>query len=199
MPRLDTVLVLLLATPALSFANPAPVGNRVAVDHAWAERDAREVREFEQLTVSLKDAWKSRMAGRYREVNESLLHAMDHEIQQASVKADQATREATLWREFRKQRMESSVTGAGSDMLKVIDDRYEQSDGASDRDTAMLRRDDMVRIGTMAGSLRNDISAGDRSAMKRNMALAEKFLSVMRRDLAATQQERVEDRVADRR
>ena len=185
MPRLDTVLVLLLATPALSFANPA------AINPTWTERDAREVREFETMTASLKDAWQSRMPGRYREVNESLLRAMDREIEQASVKADQAAREAMLWRQFREQRLDASVTGAGNDMLQAIDD-------AHDRDTAMLRRDDMVKIGTMAGSLRNDISSGDRSAMKRNMSLAEKFLSVMRRDLAAAQRERDED-TADRR
>lgn len=72
--------------------------------------------------------------------------------------------------------MDASVTDAGNDMLQAIED-------TRDRDTAIIRRDDMARIGTMAGSLRNDISAGDRSAMKRNMSLAEQFLSVMRRDL----------------
>ncbi len=178
MPRLDTVLVLLLATPALSFANPSPVRTPAAADRMWAERDAREVREFETMTASLKDAWQSRMPGRYRDVNESLLRAMDREIEQASVKADQAAREATLWREFKKQRMDASVTDAGGDMLQAIDD-------TRDRDTAIMRRDDMVRIGTMAGSLRNDISSGDRSAMKRSMSLAGEFLSVMRRDVNA--------------
>jgi len=180
MARLDTVLVLLLAMPALSFANPAPVRSPVDVERTWRERDAREMREFEQLTVSLKDAWKGRMAGRYREVNESLLHAMDREIEQASVKADQAEREAVLWREFRKKRMDASVTSAGSDMLQAIDD----NDGR-DRDTAIVRRDDMARIATLAGSMRNDIASGDRSAMKRNMSLMQDFLNVMRRDVNA--------------
>ena len=185
MARLDTVLVLLLAMPALSFANPATVNSAVAVERTWPERDAREMREFEQLTVSLKDAWKGRMAGRYREVNESLLHAMDREIEQASVKADQAEREAVLWREFRKKRMDASVTSAGSDMLQAIDDSYGQSDDGRDRDTAIVRRDDMARIGTLAGSMRNDIASGDRSAMKRNMSLMQDFLNVMRRDVNA--------------
>jgi len=193
MPRLDTVLVLLLAMPALAFANPQPVRNPVAVDRTWVERDAREMREFEQLTVSLKDAWQSRMPGRYRDVNESLLHAMDREIEQASVKADQAKREAALWREFRKNKMEASTTNAGRDMLQAIDESYGQRDDGRDRDTAIVRRDDMVRIGTLAGSLRNDVSAGDRSAMKRNMSLMQDFLNVMRRDVSAAQRERTED------
>ena len=50
----------------------------------------------------------------------------------------------------------------------------------------MLRRDDMIRIGTGAGALQNDIERGNRAAMKRNVTLAESFLDVMRRDLAAT-------------
>lgn len=185
MPRLDTVLALLLAMPALSFANPAPARSPAAVERTWPERDAREVREFEQLTVSLKDAWQSRMPGRYRDVNESLLHAMDREIEQASVKADQAKREAALWREFRKNKMEASTTNAGSDMLQAIDDSYGQRDDGRERDTAIVRRDDMVRIGTLAGSMRNDIASGDRSAMKRNLSLMQDFLNVMRRDVKA--------------
>jgi hypothetical protein len=203
MTRLDTVLVLLLATPALSFANTDPVRDSVgrrqeqgqlAVDRGWAARDAGELREFEQLTASLKGACRSRLTGRYREVNENLQRAIDREIEQSSVKAAQAAREVALWRVFRKERLEASTTGAGNDMLQAIGESYEHRDDARDRDNAIVRHQDMVRIGTMVGALQNDIGAGDRSAMKRNIALAEQFLSVMRRDVVATQVEGVEDR-----
>lgn len=204
MPRLDTVLVLLLATPALSFANSDPVRNTVerrmdhrqlAVDRSWAERDARELREFEAMAASLKDAMQDRMTGRYREVNTRLLEAMDREIQQSGVKADQAAREAGLWREFRNERMEASTSGGGRDFLQAMDDRHDLGDDRRDRDSAAARHDEMVRIGTMAGALRNNVERGDRTAMKRSIALAEDFLKVMRRDVAATSAERVEDRV----
>src|SRR5262245_41400214 len=62
MPRLDTVLVLLLATPALAFANGDSTRTtmerradpgQAALDRTWAERDAREIREFTMLTAAL--------------------------------------------------------------------------------------------------------------------------------------------------
>jgi len=81
--------------------------------------------------------------------------------------------------------MDASVTSAGSDMLQAIDDSYGQRDDGRDRDTAIVRRDDMARIATLAGSMRNDIASGDRSAMKRNMSLMQDFLNVMRRDVNA--------------
>jgi hypothetical protein len=204
MPRLDTVLVLLLAMPALAFANSDPVRNnaerrqdhrQLVLDRTWAERDARELSEFEQLSASLKDAWQDRMAGRYREANENLLRAMDREIAQASVKVDQAAHEAGLSRrELINEHMEASMTGDGRDALSAIDDRRDRKDDARDRDTAMARHDDMLRVGTMAGSLQNQIDRGDRTAMKRNLALAEEFLALMRRDVAATRIETSEDR-----
>ena len=194
MPRLDTVLILLLATPALAFANE-PVRNTIerrqdyrqlALDRAWADRDARELQEFERLVAALRDAYEDRMAGRYRDVDEGLLRAMDREIGQAGVKADQAAHEANLSRrEKRNQRMEAAMGGT-VDVLQSIDDAVDLGNDRRDRDTAMLRRDDMIRIGTGAGALQNDIERGNRAAMKRNVTLAESFLDVMRRDLAAT-------------
>lgn len=202
MPRLDTVLVLLLATPALSFANSDPVRTnlerrqdhrQLAVERSWAERDARELSEFETMTASLKDAWQDRMAGRYRDVNTRLLEAMDREIEQAGVKADQEARAAGLSRrELREERMEAATSGDGRDLLQAIDDRRVD---ATQRDNAVVRHDQMARLATMAGALRNDVERGDRSAMKRNVALAEDFLKVMRRDVASTRAEQVEDRV----
>lgn len=204
MPRLDTVLVLLLAMPAASFANSDPVRNtterrqdhrQLTVDRAWAERDAREVGLFEQTTAALKDACEDRMAARYREVNGTLQQAMDREIDQAAVKSAQVAHEARLSRrEFRGERMEAHVSGDGRDALQAIDDRHDRRDDARDRDTAMSRHDDMVRLSTMSGALQNDISRGDRTAMKKNVALVEEFLQVMRRDLAATRSEKAEDR-----
>jgi hypothetical protein len=204
MPRLDTVLVLLLAMPAASFANSDPVRNtmerrqdhrQLAVDRGWAERDAREVGQFEQMTAALKDACEDRMAARYREVNGNLQEAMDREIDQAALKSAQAVHEARLSRrEFRGERMEARVSGDGRDALEAIDDRYDRIDDARDRNTAMARHDDMVRLSTMSGALQNDIGRSDRAAMKKNVALAEEFLQVMRRDLAATRSEKTEDR-----
>jgi hypothetical protein len=205
MARLDTVLALLLAMPALSFANSDPVRNnaerrqdhrQLVLDRSWAERDARELSEFEAMTSSLKDACQDRMAARYREVNTRLLEAMDREIQQSGVKADQAAREAGLSRrELREERMEAATSESGRDMLQAMDDRRDLRDDRRDRDNAVLRHDDMIRLGTMAGALRNDIERGDRTAMKRNVSLADDFLKVMRRDVASTRAERVEDRV----
>jgi len=178
MPRLDTVLVLLLAMPALTFANSNPAPN--TLERTWVERDARECREFEQLTASLKDAWQGGDVERYSAVNESLLRAIEREIDQASVKVDRAARAATL---SRREHMQAA-TGGTPDVLQLIDDPHH------DGDTPVVRHDDMVRIGTLAGALQNSIDRGDRSAMKRNLALTDEFLSVMRRDLAATRSDR---------
>jgi hypothetical protein len=52
----------------------------------------------------------------------------------------------------------------------------------------------MVRTGTMSTALQNRIDRGDRAAMKRNVELAESFLALLRRDLAAAQAEAAEDR-----
>jgi len=201
MPRLDTVLVLLLAMPASSFANADPVRNTVerrqdhrqlTLDRAWAERDARELSEFETMTASLKDAMQDRMAARYRDVNENMLRAMDREIEQAAVKADQAAHEANVSR--RQARNTTMKAATGGDVLQGLDDRRDANNDVHDLDSAFLRHDDMARIGTMAGALQNEIDRGDRSAMKKNLALAEQFLAVMRRDVAATGRERTEDR-----
>lgn len=203
MPRLDTVLVLLLAMPAASFASD-PVRNtaerrqdhrQLAVDRGWIERDARELSEFERLTAALEDASRDRMAARYRDVNASIQQAMDREIEEAAVKSAQAAREARLSRrEARNERMEASTTGSGSDALQALDDGHDRRDDTRDRDTAIARHNEMARIGTLSGALQNDIERGDRGAMKRNVTLAEQFLSVMRRDLLATRSERTEDR-----
>lgn len=198
MPRLDTVLVLLLAMPAASFAND-PARNtaerrqdhrQLAVDRGWLERDARELSEFEHMTAALEDANRDRMAARYRDVNASLQQAMDREIDQAAVKSAQAAHEARLSRrEARNERMEASTTGTGRDALQALDDGHDRKD-----DAAITRHNELVRIGTLSGALQNAIERGDRGAMKRNVVLTEQFLSVMRRDLAATQNERSEDR-----
>jgi hypothetical protein len=198
---LDTVLVLLLAMPAASFANADPARNTVerrqdhrqlTLDRAWAERDARELKEFESMTASLRDALQDRMSLRYRDVNEDVLRAMDREISQAAVKADQAAHETRLSRrEARRSTMEAST---GGDARQSMDDRHDVRDDRRDRDTAFVRHDEMARIGTMAGALQNEIDRGDRAAMKKNLALAEKFLDVMKRDVAANSRERTEDR-----
>jgi hypothetical protein len=203
MPRLDTVLVLLLAMPAASFANDAARNTverrqdhrQLAVDRGWLERDTRELTEFEHMTAALEDANRDRMAARYRDVNTTLQQAMDREIDEAAVKSAQAAHEARLSRrEARNERMEASMTGSGRDALQAIDDGRDRRDDALDRDSAITRHNELVRIGTLSGALQNDIERGDKSAMKRNVALTEQFLSVMRRDLAATQGERSEDR-----
>jgi citrate synthase len=193
MPRLDTVLVLLLAIPASSFANANPARNTVehrqdrrqlAPDRAWAERDAREVTEFESMTAQLRDAMQDRMAARYRDVDEDVLRAMDREIEQAAVKSDQAAHEARVSRRQARNVMGAS---AGGNTLQAADDQ-------NDRNTALWRHDEMARLGTMAGALQNEVNHGDRTAMRKNLALAEKFLDVMKRDLAANSRERTEDR-----
>lgn len=173
MPRLATVLVLLLATPALLFANSKPHDYReAALERTWAERDARELGEFEAMAASLKDAWQHGGGERYCEVNEGLLHAMGREIDQAKVKADRAARAAML---SRRETMQAATGGAPG--VEAIDDTHR------DDQTARIRHDEMLRIGTLAGSLSNGIGRGDRGAMKRNLSLAEEFLSVMRRDV----------------
>jgi hypothetical protein len=204
MPRPDTVLVLLLAMPVSTFANPNPAHNtverrqdhrQIALDSAWAQRDGREVTEFESMTAALRNALQDRMAARYRSVNEDMLRAMDREIEQAAVKAAQAAHETRLSRrEARSEHMEAAASGSGRDAVQALDDRHDLRDDRRDRDTAVARHDEMARIGTMAGALQNDIDRGDRTAMRKNLALAEQFLDVMRRDLAATGRERTEDR-----
>jgi hypothetical protein len=199
MPRLDTVLVLLLAMPAASFANtdtaPSAIERgqdrrQLAVDRGWAERDARELREFEQLTASLRNAYRKRMTGRYREVNARLQLAMAREIEQSSVKADQAKREAQLsGRELQDERMEAGLSGETRDVIQSDADRRDLRD-----DNAFIRHAEMARIGTMAGALQNQIEHGQRSAMQRNVALLDQFLKVMRSDNAVTRKELVEDR-----
>ena len=205
MPRMDIVWALLLATPALTFANDPPVRNahearadyrQLAADRTWAERDARELAEFEQMSHALGDAGRDRMTGRYREVNTGLQAAMAREIEQASVKADQAAHEARLsGRELEGERMEAGVSGDSRDMLQSEDDRLDMNDDVRDRANAFIRHAEMVRIGTMAGSLQNNIERGERAAMQRNVALGDQFLKVMRSDVAASRTETVEDRI----
>jgi hypothetical protein len=205
MPRLDTVLVLLLAMPAASFANTDPVRNAVerqqdhrqlAVDRSAAARDEREVAEFEQMSKTLGDAYRDRMAGRYREVNTRLQTAMLREVEQASVKSDQAAHEAQLsGRELRSERMEAGVSGDSRDMLQSGDDRRDLNDDVRDRANAFIRHAEMVRIATLAGALQNNIDRGERAAMQRNVALIDQFLKVMRSDVAAMRTEPVEDRI----
>ncbi|HKW13288.1 MAG TPA: hypothetical protein VJS69_02270, partial [Candidatus Krumholzibacteria bacterium] len=88
----------------------------------------------------------------------------------------------------------AAVSGDGRDMLQAMDDRHDLRDDRHDLNTAKGRHDEMARLGTVAGALQNEIDRGDRTAMKKNLALAEQFLDVMRRDVAATTSERTEDR-----
>jgi len=204
MPRLETVLVLLLAMPAISFANSDPVRNtaerrqdhrQITVDRTQLDRDTQELRAFEQMTAALKDACEDRMASRYRDVNAGVQNAIDREVEQAAVKSAQSAREVRgARREVRGERMEATSTGSGRDALQAFDDGHDRRDDARDRNTAVGRHDEMARIATMSGALQNEIDRGDRRAMQRNVELVEQFLELMRRDLAATQGERSEDR-----
>jgi hypothetical protein len=204
MPRLDTVWVLLLAIPPAAFANAQPTRDvrearsdhhRLALDAEWNERDAREVADFERLTMALRDAGRDRMTGRYREVNARVQAAMTREIEQAQVRSAQAEHEARQsQREARGERMEASASGETHDLLQASDDRRDARDDARDRDHALARYREMARIGTMSTALQNEIDGGSRAAMRRNVELAEGFLALMRRDLAAARTESLEDR-----
>jgi hypothetical protein len=197
MPRLDTVLVVLLAMPAVSFASPgstqsrreAHAGRRQAVVYReWNQRDAREVAEFERLTSALRHAGRDRMTGRYREVNERVQAAMVREIEQAQIKSAQAMNEARLAGEAR--RMNAATPGQSPGMLPHDENTTNEE---RDRDAALARYEEMARLGTMSAALWNPIDRGDRGAMRRNAELAGKFLSLMRSDLAATRREIRED------
>lgn len=203
MPRLDTVLVVLLAMPAATFAKSEPIRNhqevrqdrrQLAVDRDWNERDARELAEFERLAGALKDARQDRMTGRYREINARVQTAMAREIEQAQVKSAQAAQDARLSRrELNNGRMEASLSGDYADMIEPRDDRHDLRDDARDRDHTLARYEEMARIGTMSTALQNPIERGDRAAMKRNIQFTEDFLALMRRDLDATRAEALED------
>jgi hypothetical protein len=205
MPRLDTVWAVLLAMPAIAFANPQPVPNagqtpvdrrQIAIDRAWNERDAREVAEFERLTLALRDAARDRMTGRYREVNERVQTAITREIEQARVKTDRAAGETHRSRgELRRERMDASMPGGGDDMFDTRDDRRDLRDDRRDEEVTLARFEEMARLGTMAAALQNPIERGERGAMKQNLDLAEHFLALMRRDLSAGRFEAGEDRV----
>jgi hypothetical protein len=201
MPRLVTVWALLLATPTVTFANTQLVrheyeARQLAFGQSWAERDARELAEFEQLTGALRDACQDRMSGRYREVNTRLQLAMAREVQQAQVKSDQAAREAQLSeRGLGDERMQAGLSGDTPDMLQFGDDRRDMKDDERDHANAFIRHAEMVRVATLAGALQNHIEQGERAAMQRNVALVDQFLKVMRSDLAATRTETAEDRI----
>jgi hypothetical protein len=205
MPRMDIVWALLLATPTAAFANIQPVRNapdstadhrQLAVDRGWAERDARELAEFEQMAKALGDACRYRMTGRYREVNTRLQSAMARETEQAAVKSDQAAQEAQLSdRELPDERMEAGVSGDSRDVIQSTDDGRDMNDDVRDRANAFIRHAEMARIATMAGALQNHIDRGERAAMQRNVALVAQFLKVMRSDVAASRTETVEDRI----
>ena len=204
MPRLDTVLVVLLAMPTATFANSDTVRNhqetrtdqrQLETDLDWNERDARELAEFEKLAVALRDAGRDRMMGRYREVNARVQAAITREIEQAQVRSAQAANEARLsGRELGDQRMEASVSGDATDMFQTRDDGLNLRDDVRDRDNTLARYEEMARLGTMSTALQNPIENGNRRAMKRNLELTDKFLALMRRDLAASRAETVEDR-----
>jgi len=197
MPRLDTVLVVLLAMPSVAFASKATVQNQEtrselrqdAAQRDWNERDAREVTDFANLAAALKDAGQDRMPRRYRDVNARVQEAITREIGQAQVKSAQAAQEARQsGRELRAGRMDASVTGEAPDM-------FDSRDDARDCDNALARYEEMVRIGTMMAALQNPIERGDRAAMKRNLELTDNFLGLLRRDFAAARAEAAEDRV----
>jgi len=204
MPRLDTVLVLLLAMPGAAFAKTETIRNsrearadrrELAADYDWNERDTRELAEFERFAATLRDASKDRMPRRYRDVNTRVQAAIAREVQQVQVKSAQAGYEATLSRrELGAERMEASVTGEPIDMFESRDDRRDLRDDARDHDNTTARYEEMARIATMSAALQNPIDRGDRSAMKRNLELANAFLAMMRRDLAASRVEAAEDR-----
>ena len=204
MPRLDTVLVVLLAMPAVTFANTDTVRNHqearvdqrpLAIDQDWNERDARELAEFEKLAIALRDAGQDRMMGRYREVNARVQAAITREIEQAQVKSAQAAQEARLsGRELRDERMEASVSGEMPDMFETRDDVVDLRDDMRDRDNTLARYEEMARIGTMSTALQNSIERGNRRAIKRNLELTDMFLALMRRDMVASRAETTEDR-----
>lgn len=204
MPRLDTVLVLLLAMPGAAFAKTETIRNsrearadrhELAADYDWNERDKRELAEFERFASALRDASRDRMSGRYRDTNTRVQTAMAREIGQAQVKSAQAAYEATRSRrELGSERMEASVTGEPYHMFEARDDRRDLRDDARDHDNATARYEEMARIATMSAALQNPIDRGDRAAMKRNLELANAFLAMMRRDLAASRLEAAEDR-----
>jgi len=208
MPRLDTALVLLLALPTAAFASNEPVRSyreartdhrQLVIDRNWNERDAREIADFEQLTIALKDACEDRMSGRYREVNARVQAAIVREIRQARVKSDQDAQELDRSRrELRNERMEAAISSNTTDMFQVRDDRRDLRDDLRDSNNSTARYQEMSRIGTMTAALQNSIEHGDLGAMKRNTALAEKFLEMMRRDMAADLAETHEDRTEAR-
>jgi hypothetical protein len=204
MPRLDTVLVVLLAMPAAAFANADTVRNHqearvdhrpIAIDQDWNERDARELAEFEKLALALRDAGQDRMMGRYRDVNARVQAAITREIEQAQVKSAQAAQEARLsGRELQDARMDASFSGETTDMFETRDDALDLRDDNRDRDNTLARYEEMARLATMSTALQNPIEKGNRRAMKRNMEITEKFLALMRRELAASRAELREDR-----
>jgi hypothetical protein len=208
MPRLDTVLFVLLAMPAAAFANAESTRNaretraerrQMADVQDWNERDAREVSEFERLACALRDASEDRMTGRYREVNARVQEAMTREIEQAQVKSAQAAHEARLaGREVSGDRMQASYSADAMDMFETRDDVRDLRDDTRDRDHTLARYEEMARVGTMSTALQNRIERGDPRAMKRNVELARKFLELMRRDFEASRAEAVEDRAEQR-
>lgn len=204
MPRLDTVWVVLLAIPVVAFASPDAARNsretrvdhrQLVVDRAWNERDARELAEFEQLSRALRDANRDRMTGRYREINEKVQAAMTREIGQAQVRSAQAMFDARLSRrQWDNERMQASVSGDAGSLFEPGADAGDLRHETRESEAALARYQEMARIGTLATALQNPIERGDRAAMKRNAELAENFLAMMRRDLAASSIELRDDR-----
>ena len=92
-------------------------------------------------------------------------------------------------REWRGERMEASVPGEARALFPLHDDGRDLRDDVRDRDNTLARYEEMARVGTMSTALQNDVDRGRRAAMKRNLELAESFLALMRRDLAAEGQE----------
>jgi hypothetical protein len=187
MPRVETALVLLLAMPATTFANidathgatAAGSDHRQPPDRSQAERNARELLEFEQLIAELHDALEDRMTSRYRAANTTLLAAMTREIDQARVKSDQAAHAERMLRQALRNGRMVAMSGDGNDWLVVFGDGYD-----GDRTGAIARHEEMKRIGTLAGSLHNEIERGERNAMQRNVTLASEFVTLMRSDVA---------------
>jgi hypothetical protein len=204
MARLTTPTLILLcfATPVFATAqsgrNAREAVNdhrQIALDRAWSLRDASELTEFETLVSTLHDANEDRMVRRYREINARLQTAMDREISQTHVKRGQAANEQRKSRrELRGERMEAGQTGDPRDQLGVADDRRDLNDDRRDRRSTASRGEEMARLGTLAGSLQNDVARGDRAAMERNLKIATEFLALMRADAEANWKERAEDR-----
>jgi len=201
--RLLVVALALIATvPAALHAQAARNANeavnnekQIMADKHQVARDSREVTDFERLLREFDALLEAGAVESCYRINTRIRVAMDRELQQARVKAGQATREVNQSRrEKGGARQEAHASGLAHDYQQLFDDSRDLRDDKRDRLVATVRANRMDSIIALTDVLQPNVRDGNADALAETRRLMAEFLEVLHRDLAVSKAELGEDR-----